>query len=506
MEQNSKRIAKNTLLLYVRHIIIVLVSLYTVRIVLNTLGVADYGIYNAIGGIVTFFSFLSASMAGTSQRFFSFELGRGNYERLEKTFIMNCILYSLIAIAAMILLETVGLWFIYYKLLIPPERVVAARWVYQFSALTFLSTIIAMPFRALIIAHEDMGIYAYISIVEAIVKLGMVFLLIWLPWDKLQIYAVLVCIMSIIITIVYIIICKTKYKECQFHIYWEKNLFKEIAEFTGCSLFGSTTAILKNQAVTILLNQFFNPVVVAARAIADQINAQIVAFSSNFNTGLYPPIVKSYAAGNQEQMFRFIFKGSKMTYFLMFIFTLPLVIEMQAILTLWLKNPPEWTTLFAQLTLIAALIDSISYPLMTTAQATGKIRLYELILGCILIASFLISWLVLYLGMPAYSVIFVTIGINVVMFAVRLLLIRYLAKLSIGTYLRVVVSPMIAVSAISIVLSLLIKYVLPDGFLYLCLTIITCIIISATAMYFIGLDKWERKTIRGIIIKRVIRK
>ena len=265
-ESNNKRIAKNTMMLYFRQILILLVSLYTVRVVLNTLGIEDYGIYNVIGGIVTFFSFLSGSMASATQRFFSHALGQGDNERLKRTFSVNLLIYGAIAVIGLILLETVGLWFVNNQLNVPPERFEAVRYVYHFSVFMFIATIFSTPFMAIVIAHEDMQIYAYVSIVEVLMKLGVVFLLVHLPWDKLELYGILTFVVSVIITVIYIFICNWKYAECQFRKFnWDKVLMREIIGFTGWTLFGQLASVGRNQAVTILLNQVFNPVVVAAK-------------------------------------------------------------------------------------------------------------------------------------------------------------------------------------------------------------------------------------------------
>lgn len=295
MSSNTTRIAKNTLMLYFRQILIMLVSLYTVRVVLETLGAEDYGIYNVVAGVVTMFGFLSNSMAGASQRYLSFEIGRGDFERLKTIFSLSLTIFILIAVIIVLLAETVGLWFITNKLIIPSERRIVAYWVYQFSIISFVFTILTTPYMASIIAHEDMNIYAYVSIVEAMLKLGIVFVLNIIPFDKLQIYGILLCITTFINTAIYRIICTAKYKECQFKIYWNNILFKDIIGYTGWTLLGVLADIFKKQAITILLNQMFNPLVVAARSIAFTITGAVNSFFNQFMMALRPQIVKSYA-------------------------------------------------------------------------------------------------------------------------------------------------------------------------------------------------------------------
>ncbi len=364
---DTRRIARNTLMLYFRQILIMLVSMYTVRVVLSVLGAEDYGV---VGGIVTFFSFLSTTMASATQRFFSFALGKNDAERLRQSFCVNLAIYALIAVLAAVLLETVGVWFVRNKLVVPDYRFAAASRLFQFSVLSFLASIVTSPFMAIVIAHEDMQLYALISIAEAVLKLGMVYLLQIIAADKLVLYGILLFAVQILVALSYLCICTKKYAECQFKkLYWSKSLFKETVDYTTWSLFGAFTSVGRNQAVTVLLNQFFNPVVIAARTIAVTVSGQVNVFSANFNTSLYPSIVKEYAAGRSEAMFSLIFNGSKMTFFLMWVFALPLWLHMDYVLTLWLKNPPENAILFTRLALLESLINASALPLMTAARA-----------------------------------------------------------------------------------------------------------------------------------------
>lgn len=501
--ENNKRIAKNTMMLYFRQILILLVSLYTVRIVLDTLGIQDYGIYNVVGGIVSFFSFLSSSMASATQRFFSFALGQKDFDKLKRTFSVNLLIYGAIAIIALLLLETVGLWFINKQLNVPPERFESASWIFHLSVFMFITTIFSTPFMAIIIAHEDMQIYAYVSIVEAFMKLGVVFLLVHLPWDKLELYGLLTFIVSVIITGIYIYICVRKYMECQFRkFYWDKELLNEIVGFTGWTLFGQITSVGRNQAVTILLNQVFNPVVVAARSIAMSVTSQINIFSNNFNVGLYPAIIKSYANNDKTQLFSLVFNGSKITFFLMWVFALPMFLEMDTILNVWLLNPPPEAVLFTQLALVEVLITSISLPIATAARAPGKMKMYELILGCIQILIFVGSWIVLKMGGAAYSVFVVAIAANLVMFVVRLVIVRVLIGIQLRPYFQQVVIPVVLVTIVSVIPSYGMHYLLPKGFIFSCIIGFMSILFTSLSMYSIGLDKMTREKVKSILMTR----
>lgn len=503
---NNKRIAKNTLMLYFRQILTMLVSLYTVRVVLDVLGVEDYGIYSVVGGIVSFFSFLSGTMASATQRFFSFALGQDDKERLKRTFSVNIIVYIGIAVLAMLLLETLGLWFVNDALQVPAARFEAAKWVFHFSVLTFFVTILRTPFMAIIIAHEDMHLYAYISIIEVTLKLLVVYLLVYWPGDKLEVYGALLVVVSVITSLVYILLCFKKYKECQLStFYWDKVLFKEIIGFTGWTLFGQMTTVARNQAVVILLNQMFNPVVVAAKAISTNITSQINVFSNNFNVGLYPPIIKAYAAENKRGMFALIFNGSKITFFLMWVFALPMFLEMETILHIWLKNPPPESVLFTRLALVEVLINSISLPLATAARAPGRMKVYELTLGVIQLLIFVVAWIVLKIGAPAYSVFVVAIVANLIMFIVRLVIVRGLIELPVGQYSRQVVLPVMGVVLLSAIPSLFVHFYLPKGLWYTCISVSLSVVFSTIAMYFVGLDKRWREKVRGVVINRINR-
>ena len=499
MPSNTVRIAKNTLMLYFRQILIMLVSLYTVRVVLETLGAEDYGIYNVVAGVVTMFGFLSGSLASASQRYFSFELGRGDLEQLKKVFSLSLLIYVLIGILVLLLAETIGLWFVNNKLIIPLERKIPALWVYQFSIIFFLFTILTSPYMAMIIAHEDMKIYAYVSIVEVTLKLAIVFVLRFTVWDKLALYGLLILFVAVINTTIYRIICMRKYRECSFLFYWNKDLFKEIVSYSGWNMFGATAGIFKNQIVNILLNQFFNPVIVAARVIATQVDNAAMSFSQNFSTAIRPQIIKSYAAGGNEMTLSLMFRGSKGTYLLMYLFALPLALEMPTVLGLWLRNPPEYAVLFTRLMLVDVLVTSVSYPIMTAAQATGKIIMYQSVVGGILLLNVPFSWIALQMGFPAYSVLIIAIGIALIATIARLLILKKLIDYSIRRFFEIVLLPVFVISIVSAILPVIICYFLEQNLLRL--LIVTCVSVISVVVfsYYIGLNREERQKVKEVI-------
>jgi O-antigen/teichoic acid export membrane protein len=503
MPSNTARIAKNTLALYFRQILIMLVSLYTVRVVLETLGAEDYGIYNVVAGVVTMFGFLSASMATATQRYLLFEIGRGDFEQLKKIFSLSFEIYVLIAVIVLVLAETAGLWLVSNKLMIPIDRKDAALWIYQFAIISCMFSILISPYMAAIISHEDMNIYAYVSIVEAVLKLGIVFLLQVIQWDNLKLYGLLLCSVAVVVAIVYFLICYRKYPECKISYYWNRQLFKEITSYTGWNLFGSMVGIFKIQGVNILLNQYFNPLVVTARGIAATVNSAVVSFSGNFSTALRPQIIKSYAAGNKKETLKIMFYGSKGAYSLMYLFTLPLVLEAPAVLSLWLKNPPEYTVLFTRLALIDALIDSISYPIMAAAQATGKIKLYQSVVGGILLLNLPVSWAFLVIDAPAYTVMLAAICLTSIAFIVRLLILKRLIDYSMIHFLKEVFIPVITISLLSAIIPFVIYSILEPRILQLLLVTGISILSVCGCAYMFGLSDVDREKLKSMLQNRM---
>lgn len=498
--ERNKRIAKNTLMLYFRQLLILFVSLYTVRVVLDQLGVEDYGIYGAVGGLVALSAFLPGSLAQATQRFFAFALGEQNNERLKRTFSVNLTLYASVALIAFVAFQTIGLWFVNTELSVPDDRFEAAKALYHYATITFLVSVITSPFMAIIMAHEDMKLYAYISILEAFLKLGVVFLLQYITWDKLELYGLLVLCVGVVNAVLYIGICLYRYEECQFRkFYWDSALLKEIIGFTGWTVFGQISTIARTHAITVLLNQSFSPAVVAARALSVQIASKVNIFSGNFNASLYPPIIKSYAENQHQEMNGLITGGSRITFFLLWVFALPMMVEMEAILGLWLTIVPPDAVLFAQLALIEALILSISMPLTAAARAPGKMKAYELTLGTIQIGIFLTAWAVIAAGAPAYSVFIVAIIANILMFGVRLFLVNRLTGFPVMNFLRFTALPALAIVVVTAIPITFMSQFLPNDFYWSALVIFTSFVASTVAMYFIGLDRaWRAKVVSMI--------
>jgi len=490
--ENNKRIAKNTILLYFRMLLTMGVSLYTSRIVLNTLGVEDFGIYNVVGGVVIMFSFLNSSMSSATQRFLSFELGKGDYAQLKKVFSMSVNIHAVIAIAIFILAETIGLWFLNAKLNIPEGRMEAANWVYQFSVLSFMLTVMGVPYNATIIAHERMNVYAWVSIIEVVLKLAIVFALVWFGVDKLKLYAVLVLGVTIVTWTIYRFYCKQHFAESKYRFAWDRSLFKTLMNYAGWNLFGNTAAVAYNQGINIMLNIFFGPVINASRGIAYQVNGAVSGFVSNFQMSMNPQIVKSYAANDIKYMHQIIFQGAKFSFFLLLILSLPILLETEIILKTWLKIVPEYTVIFTRLAIINVLIDCVSGPLMTAAQASGRIKKYQAIVGGLLLLILPISYLFLKLGFPPQSTLFVSISISVIALFARLIIISPLVNLSIITFVRSVILRVLLVAGVSVIFPLIVKQSIGNEFLQFFIVCISSVLSVVLSIYWLGLRVEEQ--------------
>jgi O-antigen/teichoic acid export membrane protein len=502
-QSNTKRIAKNTLLLYFRMILTMLVSLITVRVVLNTLGVVDYGIYNVVGGIVVMFSFISNTMAAASQRFFAFDLGKNDFVHLKQTFSMSVIINVIIGGIILILAESIGLYFLNHKLNIPANRLITANWIYQFSILSFIITIMTTPFNAIIIAREKMGVYAYVSIIEVVSKLLFVYLLVIFSTDKLKLYAFFMLLNTLLISCIYIFYCKQKYDETKYEYVWNKELFKILINYSGWNLFGAIAYVFNSQGINILLNIFFGPVVNASRGIAFMINASINQFVNNFTTALNPQITKYFAAGENVQMLNLVFKSSKWSYFLLFFLSMPILIETNFILVLWLKQVPEYVVLFTRLVIMSAIIDTLSNSLITTALATGKIKKYQIIVGSTLLLNLPISYLFLKLGFQPQITMIVSIFISLTCLFLRLWMLSSMVGLSINKYFKDVIFVILMVSVIAYALPLISYYSMHEGIYRLVSICLISVISSLLSIYIIGLTHSERNFIRNFIHERI---
>lgn len=489
---NTKRIAKNTLMLYIRMFVTMVVSLFTSRVVLQALGVEDYGIFNVVGGIITMFTFINSSMVSSTQRYLNFELAKGDEQSLRSVFSTSLQIHCLIALFIILLGETVGLWFLMEKLVIPESRMNAAMWVYQCSIVTCAVGIISAPYNADIIAHEKMSAFAYISIIEVSLKLLIVYLLIASPIDKLIAYALLTLAVQLLIRFIYTRYCHKNFKESFIELKLNKPLLKEMSGFAGWSFFGNLAAILYTQGLNMMLNIFFGPIVNAARGIAVQVQSAIQQFVSGFQTALNPQITKNYAVGDLTQMHSLMFRSARFSFLLLFFLSLPVLLETNFLLTVWLKNVPDNAVIFTQIMVCISLIYTTANPCVVANQATGKVKVYQMVVGGILLTILPISYIVLKLGAPAYSVFIVHFCVESVAQFFRMFMLRKLINLPIWQYMKNIYLPIIATIVVSVLLPILIHINMEEGWLRFIVVGFTCVGSVGLSALFIGITKHER--------------
>lgn len=402
------------------------VTLYTSRVVLNTLGVEDFGIYNVVGGVVTMMAFLSGAMSSATQRFLSFELGRNDTQQLHNVFKMSLNIHLLIIVIVVLIAETVGLWFINTHLVIPVERLPAANWVFHCVLFSFCCTILGVPYNATIITYEKMSAFAYVSIVDVLLKLGVVFLLASHSGDKLQFYALLLALVSLVVFGCYYAYARWHFAVTHFHWYWDTQLFQTLFSYTGWNLFGNLASVATNQGINILLNIFFGATVNAARAIAFQVNSAIVGFVTSLQMSINPQIVKCYASNDHPHMLQLVFSGARYSFFLLYMLAIPFLLQTDAILKIWLGILPEYAAGFCRLVIVDSLIISLSGTLMTAFQATGKIKKYQMVVGFVILCNLPISYVFLKLGYNANITMLIGVFISVCALFARVILLSAL--------------------------------------------------------------------------------
>lgn len=500
--ENTKRIAKNTLMLYVRMLFGMLVSLYTSRVVLQALGVEDYGIYNVVGGVVAMFSMISNSLSSSVSRFLTFELGKGDMEGLKRVFSTSLAIQVVLAVIIVLLSETIGLWFLNTHMTIPANRLYAANWVFHASVFTFVINLLSVPFSASIVSHERMSAFAYIGIFDVVLKLLIVLFIAYsgLEFDRLIVYALLLVGVVCIMQAIYWSYCTRNFEECKLKLSFDVCYWKEMSSFAGWNFIGCTAGLLKDQGVNILLNLFMGPIVNAARGIANTVNNVLVSFSNNFMTALNPQITKSYAAGNYNYMFSLVERGSRFSYYILLLFALPMLFEANFVLTLWLKHYPEHTVNFVRLILLVTMCDILSNTLINLQVSTGKIRNYQLAVGGMLLMNFPLSYVCLKMGFQPESTMIVALVVAVACLFLRLLFLRRMVGLSIGRYLHNVCINVLCVTLAATVVPVLLYMQMADSVVRFLLMCMLTTLSTVTAIYFIGCSRNERKFIKNRVV------
>lgn len=501
--ENNKRIAKNTLMLYFRLLITMVVSLYTSRIVLNTLGISDFGIYNIVGGVVILFAFLNQAMSNATQRFLNFEIGKKDFEQLKKVFSASITIHVSIAIIVLVLSETIGLWFVNTQLNLPAERMDAVNWVYQFTILTFIINIIRVPYNAIIIAHEQMSFYAYVSIIEVLLKLSVVFLLQYLGYDKLKLYGVLISAVAIIVISVYKIYCNKKFESSRYSFFWDASIYKQLGSYSGWSLFGGIAAVGAQQGLNILLNIFWGVAVNAAMGIAAQVSSAVYSFTSSFQKAFNPQIVKSYASNDRTYFMSLIFQASRFSYYLVLFLALPILINTTFILEVWLQIVPEYSASFCRLIILYLLIDAIWAPLWMSVEATGVIRNYQILLGSLILLNIPLTYIFLKLGFPPECGLFIRVVINLITFFATILYLRPRIDFPARQYIREVILPVSLVTLMALPLPLIVNQYFSNwgGFI---VTTITAVLSTLLCIYVVGIKKNEREFLNRLILNKIM--
>ncbi|MBR4155846.1 MAG: oligosaccharide flippase family protein [Bacteroidales bacterium] len=494
MESNSTRIAKNTFFLYIRSFFILLISLYTSRVILKVLGVEDYGIYNVVGGVIGMLSFLNSSMASTYQRYFNYEMGKKNEKGISDLFRSSITVQLLYAVIIIIIAETIGLWFLNTQLIISPDRMIAARWVYQISIISFVIIVFQAPFTALIISYEKMNIFAIVSILDAILKLLIVFLLPYLNYDKLIGYATLLISITLLNLVIYVVICKKKFSTCTISLNWDKKNLKSLLSFGGWGMVGSLAYTLKSQGINIILNMFFGPVVNAARGIAYQVLHAVDMFVNNFQTSFRPQLTKSYAEGNLEYMYKLYYSATKISFYMLWCLSLPIIIETPTILSMWLgDNVPEYTITFTRIILLTALVSAYANPTSAIAYATGKIKKFIVWVSSINLLIVPIGYLFLKLGYGPESTMIVSLIMTIIVQIIRLIIIKKIIKFSIISYVKKVILPTLTILTLSPIIPIFVQNKINDSFIsciLICCISVLCVI-TLTCLF--GINKEEKK-------------
>jgi O-antigen/teichoic acid export membrane protein len=505
MQNNNKRIAKNTIYLYFRTLLTMIVSLFTSRVILNTLGVVDYGLNNVVAGVITLFSFLNGALGASTSRFLTFELGKNDTDQLKQVFRTAFNIHLILAIIVVIFCETAGLWIVNNVLVIPPERLFACNVIFQFVVVSALLSITQVPMNAQIIAHERMNVYAYLGVSDAILKLVVAYLIMVSTFDKLITLGALSLCISFGMYIFCHIYSKKHFAEYNFGLKTNKRLNKEMLGFSIWSLVGSSAVMLKKQGVNILINIFFGPSVNAANAIAYQVNHAITVFSNNFTMALNPQITKSYAANEKIQMKNLIFRGSRFSFFLLMIFTIPVLLEADTLLKLWFVNTPLYTAILTRLVITLTLVECFIYTLGIAIQATGKIKYYQIVVSGTILLNFPISYIFYKIGGAPYTALIVSIGLSIITVFIRLIFINAYLEISIVEYSKKVLFVSLLVLITSIAIPLNIHLYLNPGLFRLITVTFASLICSALFIYLLGLKKEEKNIVHSYIKRKIFK-
>lgn len=488
----NKRIAKNTVMLYFRMVFLMAINLYTSRVILKTLGVEDYGIYNVVGGFVSTFAIVCNALSGGCSRFFNFEMGKGVENKLHQVFSASVTIHIGLSGIIILLAESFGMWFLNCKMTIPVERIVAANVCFQLSLLAFCVNLLQVPYRAAIIAHEDMSTFAYVSIFDGLARLAVAFLIVLSPYDTLIVYAIMLCVLQIIVNTIYIVYCRKHYPESKYRFTYDSSLFRPIIGYSGWNFLGHASAVLRNQGGNVLTNIFFGPVVNAARGIANQVMSAVEGFVNNFTMAVNPQISQSFAEGDIHYMRNLVYMSARFSYYLVFILSFPIILSTDFILKVWLDSPPEHSALFIQLMLIFQLINSINTPIQQASSATGNIRDYQLVVGISQLLIIPISYILLKNGGGPATVIYVSIIMCAISVYLRIYMLSRVIDWSILDYTKKVIIRVLLVTLVGTPIPLSISFICNSTWNSLIINTLMSTICILLAIWFVGLTSNER--------------
>ena len=493
---NNKRIAKNTLLLYFRMLFMMAIGLYTSRVILDKLGEVDFGIYNVVGGFVTMFTVVSGAMTTATQRFLSFEIGKREKGNVKGIFGTMLYIHMFLAFIILIVGETLGLWFLNNYMNFPPDRYDAANWVFQFSLLTFMIHVVNVPYNGALIAYEKMSAFAYFSIIDAIFKLAICYIIVVTPFDRLIMYAILMASIQITLMLAYYLYCRSKFPQCRFDGKFNRQYGKQVTSFVSWNLIGSLAGVGKEQGVNVVLNMFFGPSVNAARGVAYQVLTKLNGFVTNFQMAMNPQIIKNYASGEKKQMYNLVFRGAKMSYMLLLTLSLPVIIEASLILNIWLKEVPDYTVIFLRLIIFTALLNTLSNPLIISMHASGKVRDYQIVVGTISLLTLPAVYIAFKFNAEPYYAMLIALGIEFVCHIARLYMLVRSINFPMKNYLKDVTLRVILITVLSLTLPSIAHHYIPIitvRFITVCfLSVLSTVLFG----YYGALNKRERIMIR----------
>lgn len=496
---DTQRIAKNSLFLYLRMLFTMGVSFYTSMVILNTLGVVDFGVYNVVGGVTVMLSFFNGSLQSASSRYLTFSIGKGNIDEVKKVFRSVLGVHLILALVLFVLCETVGLWFVLNKLIIPEERYGAALWVYQCSIIAMLVSVVSVPFNALVIAHEKMNAFAYISIVESALKLSIVFLLLIIPYDKLISYSILFLLVQLMLRAIYTIYCSKNFVESREKPQWNSKLSKELIVYAGWASNGSLALLANSQGINILLNMFFGPVVNAARGLTTQVQAAVLVFVQNYQMALSPPIIKAYATNDLQNMHKLVIASSKYGYLVMILVVFPLFVFAPVVLQLWLGSVPEYTISFVRITLLICLLAPLRQAMINAIHATGNIKRFQLYEGTTMLLVLPFSYVGLKMfGISPDSVMIIYGIIETFVQCIRFYIVLPLIKIPFEEYFKkALIRPLLLTASLFLMIFFLPTYDSLSVDTFLCMAVVC--MIEVLFIFFIGLSFSERKKILLLI-------